>query len=201
MLTFGRILNLKMKKWSSKWTQFMQLRKEAWKKFKTSREFEPVTSRSPLRCSTNWATDVGSRSIVDSYVPVSSFLSREHMNPQLTCSQRHSSVNRASHRYPEVTGSNPVEVLNFFQASSSNCINCVHCDDHFFIFISFPQFIYDLFHISLTILNFLIMVYLISVYFSWFNYQTTSIHSNAFDTGVPRSNCNLVIFICKSIFH
>ena len=51
----------------------------------------------------------------------------------------------------EVTGSNPVEVLNFFQASLRNCINCVHCDDHFFIFISFPQFIYDLFYISLTL--------------------------------------------------
>ena len=39
------------------------------------------------------------------------------MNPQLTYSQRqwlHSSVGRASHRYREVTGSNPVEVLNFF---------------------------------------------------------------------------------------
>ena len=39
------------------------------------------------------------------------------MNPQLTCSQRqwlHSSVGRASHRYREVTGSNPVEVLDFF---------------------------------------------------------------------------------------
>ena len=36
---------LKMKKWSSKWTQFMQLRKEAWKKFRTSTGFEPVTSR------------------------------------------------------------------------------------------------------------------------------------------------------------
>ena len=34
----------------------------------------------------------------------------------------------------EVTGSNPVEILNFFQASLRNCINCVHCDDHFFIF-------------------------------------------------------------------
>ena len=82
-----------------------------------------------------------------------SFLLREHMNPQLTYSQRQwlrSSVGRASHRYREVTGSNPVEVLNFFQASLRNCINCVHCDDHFFIFISFPQFIYDLFHISLT---------------------------------------------------
>ena len=54
-------------------------------------------------------------------------------------------------RNREVTGSNPVEVLNFFQASLRNCINCVHCDDHFFIFMSFPQFIYDLFHISLTV--------------------------------------------------
>ena len=35
----------------------------------------------------------------------------------------------------EVTGSNPVEVLNFFQTSLRNCINCVHCDDHFFVFI------------------------------------------------------------------
>ena len=60
---------MKMKKWSSQWTQFMQLRKEDWKKFRT------------------------------------------------------------------LTGSNAVEVLNFFQASLSNCINCVHCDDHFFIFI------------------------------------------------------------------
>ena len=34
-----------------------------------------------------------------------------------------------------VTRSNPVEVLNFFQASLRNCINCVHCDVHFFIFI------------------------------------------------------------------
>ena len=37
------------------------------------------------------------------------------------------------------------------QASLRNCINCVHCDNHFFIFTSFPQFIYDLFHISLTL--------------------------------------------------
>ena len=36
----------------------------------------------------------------------------------------------------EVTGSNPVEVLNFFfQASLRNYINCLHCDDHFFMFI------------------------------------------------------------------
>ena len=39
---------MKMKKWSSQWTQFMQLCKEAWKKFRTSTGFEPVTSR--YRC-------------------------------------------------------------------------------------------------------------------------------------------------------
>ena len=62
------------------------------------------------------------------------YLSREHMNPKLTCSQHqwlHSSVGRASHRYREVTGSSPVEVLNFFQASLRNCKNCDHnCEDH-----------------------------------------------------------------------
>ena len=45
----------------------------------------------------------------------------------------------------EVTGSNPVEVLNFFFSS--------FCDDHFFIFISFPQFLYDLFHILIRRTN------------------------------------------------
>ena len=64
-----------------------------------------------------------------------SYLSREHMNPKLTSSQRqwlHSSVGRASHRYRrEVTGSSPVEVLNFFQASLRSCKNCDHnCEDH-----------------------------------------------------------------------
>ena len=39
---------MKMKKWLWHWTQFMQLRKEAWKKFRTSTGFEPVTSR--YRC-------------------------------------------------------------------------------------------------------------------------------------------------------
>ena len=57
---------VKMKKWSSQWTQFTQLRKEAWKKtknknknkktkFRTSTGFETVTSRLPVRCSTKWA--------------------------------------------------------------------------------------------------------------------------------------------------
>ena len=75
------------------------------------------------------------------------------MNPQLPCSQRQwfrSSVGRASHQYREVTGSNPVEVLNVFQASLGNCINCVHFDDLFFIFISFTQFIWFISYIINT---------------------------------------------------
>ena len=42
---------MKMKKWSSQWTQFMQLRKEAWKKIQ---DFNGVWTQD-LRCSTNWA--------------------------------------------------------------------------------------------------------------------------------------------------
>ena len=61
---------MKMKKWSSQWMQFMQLRKRSLKKIQDFYGFKPRGS-------------------------------------------------------PE-----------FFQASLRNCINCVHCDDHFFIFMS-----------------------------------------------------------------
>ena len=78
------------------------------------------------------------------------YLSREHMNPKLTCSQRqwlHSSVGRASHRYREVTGSSPVEVLNFFfrllYAIAKIAIITARIILHL---ISYPQFTYDLFH-------------------------------------------------------
>ena len=49
------IIYYEMKKWSSQLTQFMQLRREAWIKFRTSTGFEHVTLRLPVRCSTNWA--------------------------------------------------------------------------------------------------------------------------------------------------
>ena len=55
---------MEVKRWSSQWAQFMQLRKEAWKK---------------------------------------------------------------------KSGLTPLKSWFFFQASLRNCINCVHCDDHFFI--------------------------------------------------------------------
>ena len=51
----------------------MQLRKEAWKKSRTSTGFEPVTSRitgAMLYQLSYEATNVGSRSIVGSYVLV-----------------------------------------------------------------------------------------------------------------------------------
>ena len=65
--------DMEMKKWSSQCTQFMQLRKEAWKKSRTSTGFEPVTSRftgAMLYRLSYEATDVGSKSIVGSYVLV-----------------------------------------------------------------------------------------------------------------------------------
>ena len=62
-----------MKKWLSQWTQFMQLPKEAWKK----KFFKGVWTRGRPRDTSAMlyqlsyeATDVGSRPIVGSYVPV-----------------------------------------------------------------------------------------------------------------------------------
>jgi len=44
---------------------------------------------------------------------------------------------RASHRYHEVTGSNPVEVLTFSGFSIRNCLSCVHnCEDHILLHFS-----------------------------------------------------------------
>ena len=65
MLTF---VALKMKKWSSRWTQFMQLRKV--------QDFNGVWTRdlaitgAMLYQLSYDATDVGGRSIVGSYIPV-----------------------------------------------------------------------------------------------------------------------------------
>ena len=65
---------IKMTKWPSLWTQFMQLRKEAWKK--KIQDFNGVWTRdleitgAMLYQLSYKATDVGSRSIVGSYVLV-----------------------------------------------------------------------------------------------------------------------------------
>ena len=52
---------------------------------------------------------------------------------------------RASHRYREVTGSNPVEDLNFSGFYIRNCINCVHnCEDHSLLVQHIKYFKYKL---------------------------------------------------------
>ena len=71
------------------------------------------------------------------------------MNPKLTCSQRqwlNSSVGRVSHRYREVTGSSPVEVLNFFRLLYAVVKIAITTARIILHLISYPQFTYDLFH-------------------------------------------------------
>ena len=91
---------MKIKKWSSQWTQFLQLRKEAWKKIQY---FNGVWTRdlaitgAMLYQLSYEATDVVSRSIVGSNVPlkemsVNDIWNKSYMN------WLHSSVGRASHR-------------------------------------------------------------------------------------------------------
>ena len=64
---------MKMKKWSSQWTQFMQLRKEAWKKILDLNRVwtrDLAITGAMLYQLRYEAIDVGSRSIVGSYVPM-----------------------------------------------------------------------------------------------------------------------------------
>ena len=138
-----------MKKWSSQWMQFMQLRKEAWKKIP---DFNRVWTRDltiPVQCSTNWAMQPPLkwwiffsgfftqfhklrslwRSFLHfhfisavhiwfiSYIINTHLFHREHMNPQLTCSQHqwlHSSVGRGSHRWSRGQGLKPRWSPEFF---------------------------------------------------------------------------------------
>ena len=126
----------------------MQLHKEAWKrkKFRTSTRFQPVTSRftgAMLYQLSYEVTDVGSRSIVGSYVNVKEMIVNDIWNKSymncgnemkkwssqwtqfMQCIWAHNwpapnvsgfIVHLVEHRTGnrEVTGSNPVEVLNFF---------------------------------------------------------------------------------------
>ena len=58
----------------------------------------------------------------------------------------------AEHRtgIAEVTGSNPVEALIFFQASSFQLNWKIHCDDHSSLSSITAAQIYELFHIYFT---------------------------------------------------
>ena len=138
--------------------QFMQLRKEEPEKIQ---DFNGVWTCDlaitgvMLYQLSYEATDVESRWIVGSYyVPVKEMSVNDIWNKSyMNCRNDFFHGNIWTHNWPapnvsgfiaqlvehrtgncQVTGSNPVEVLNFFQASLRNCINCVHCDDHFLHF-------------------------------------------------------------------
>ena len=142
---------MKMKKWSPQWTQFMQLRKEAWKKIQDFNGVwtpDLVITGAMLYQLSYEATDVGSRS---------NFFHGNiwtHNRPAPNISGFIAQLIEHCTGIPRSQVQTPLKSWIFFQASLRNCINCVHCDDHFFIFISFPQFIHDLFHISLTLISF-----------------------------------------------
>ena len=135
----------------------MQLRKEAWKKkFRTSTGFEPVTSRLPVRCSTNWAMKPLTSGAGQLYAGMKWKWRNDRRSERNLCK----CIKKPEKKIQDLIIGNsvtarsrvqtPLKSWIFFQASLRNCIYCVHCDDHFFIFISFPQFIYHLFHISVT---------------------------------------------------
>ena len=96
-----------MKKWSSQWTQFMQLRKEAWKKIQDfngvwAHDLAIIGAMIYQLCYE--ATDIGSRSIVGSYFPV------KEMSVVIAQLVEHRTGNH------EVTGSNQWSTNRF-----SNC--------------------------------------------------------------------------------
>ena len=124
-------MNLKAKRdkiprklWSSQlWTQFVQLRIQKPEKFRISTGFEPLTSRYRCDALTNWAMKPRT------FIP--NELIRTHKWPTPNVRGFIAQLVRASHRYREVTGWNPVEVLNFSGFYIRNYINCVHsCEDH-----------------------------------------------------------------------
>ena len=136
----------------------MQLRKEAWK----IQDFNGVWTRDlvitgvMLYQLSYEATDVGSRSIVGSYVPV------KEMSVNDIWNKSYIKLWKWNENEEMIIAVNAIYALHKLHSlwrswrndhrSERNLCNCVHYDDHFFIFISFPQFICDLFHISLTII-------------------------------------------------
>ena len=105
---------LKMKKWSSQWMQLLQLRKEAWKKFRTSMGFEPVTSR--YRCDAR------------------------------------------AHEFARSQVQTPLKswIFFFFRLLYTICKNCIHCDDHFFIF---NQYLINLIFLAIVFITILISLH------------------------------------------
>ena len=139
--------------WSSQlWSQFLQLRKEAWKKYRTSTGFEPVTSRYrcdalPTELWSHWRWEQVNCGFQASL--------RNCKNCDHNCEDRSSfdfisAVHIWSHNLPAPNVSvfiaqlvehrigiarsrvqAPLKSWIFFQASLRNCKNCDHnCEDH-----------------------------------------------------------------------
>ena len=130
-----------MKLWSSQlWTQFLQLRKEAWK----IQDFNGVWTRDlaiPVRRSNQLsyeATDFGSWSFVGSNVPVRNESTMKWYMKWIICEQRIWNQMKlwSSQLWVIIARSRVQTPLKswIFQASLRNCKNCVHnCEDHSFI--------------------------------------------------------------------
>ena len=126
---------MKIKKWSSQWTQFMQLPKEAWNKFRTSTGFEPVTSRLPVWCSTNWAMKpltLGAGQLWVHMFPWKKWVLMIYEINHVWTGEMNCTGNR------EVTSSNPVEVLIFFSGFFSRLHKLSSLRRSFLHFHSFP---------------------------------------------------------------
>ena len=78
-----------------------------------------------------WNTFKALYSVTPTYLNELTYLFRQaYFKTFLNVSGFISQLVRASHRYREVTGSNPAEVLNFSGFYIRSCINCVHnCED------------------------------------------------------------------------
>ena len=126
------------KPWSSQlWTQFKQLRIEAlksqdfngvqtplksWLAFITAIIMAYLISKSAVQCMTHF---------IYHFTSILHGLIRTHKWLAPNISGFIAQLVRASHWYREVTGSNPVEVLNFSGLFVRNCLNSIHnCDDH-----------------------------------------------------------------------
>ena len=123
---------MKVKKWSSQWAQFMQLRKEA---FFTHLHKLRLLRRSFLDFHFIFAVPIWFiLYIINTHFFHGNIWTHNWPAPSVSGFSAQLVEHRTGNR--EVTGSNPVEVLNFFSGSLRNCINCVHCDDHFLTFKS-----------------------------------------------------------------
>ena len=130
-----------MSKSNEEWSS-QDLKAEKTAKFRTSTGFEPVTSR--YRCDAAsyaiaYIAYVTARIILH-LISFPRYIYHLHLFygniwthnwPAPNISGFIAHLIKASHRYREGTGSNPLKSWNFFSAFLRNCVDCVHnCEDH-----------------------------------------------------------------------